>query len=90
MRIPRPPIKTNGATESKLPNIELRMNTPKTVHLPRTLIFHMIKGVEKHKNIQNTLKNRYVWGPGGVTLSRKKTVEIQHKYTCVPLLFSNV
>ena len=32
-RIPRPPIKTNGATESKQSKIELRMNTPKTAHL---------------------------------------------------------
>ena len=30
---PRPSIKTNGATESKQPKIEFRMNTPKTVHL---------------------------------------------------------
>ena len=26
--------KTNGATKSKQPRIELRINTPKTVHLP--------------------------------------------------------
>jgi hypothetical protein len=35
--------KTNRTTKSKQPRIELRINIPKTTHLSRTLIFHMIK-----------------------------------------------
>jgi hypothetical protein len=51
MRIPRPPIKTNGATESKQSKIELYKDEQKksTPHLPRTLIFHMTKDVDKTK-----------------------------------------
>ena len=38
----RPPIKKNNrATKSKQPRIELRINKPKPVHLPGTLIFHI-------------------------------------------------
>jgi hypothetical protein len=50
-RIPRPPIKTNGATESKQSKIELYKDEQKksTPHLPRTLIFHMTKDVDKTK-----------------------------------------
>ena len=43
----RPPIKKNRATKSKQPRIELRINQPKTVHLPRTLIFHIWSKAEK-------------------------------------------
>jgi hypothetical protein len=75
MRIPRPPIKTNGATESKQPKIELRMSTPQTVHLPKVLIFHMIKHVEKNIKYAKTKKTTYFWGPGGVTLSKKRVVQ---------------
>ena len=35
------------ATKSKQPRIELRINKPKTVHLPRTLIFHIWSKEEK-------------------------------------------
>ena len=34
-------------TKSKQPRIELRINKPKTVHLPRTLIFHIWSKEEK-------------------------------------------
>ena len=39
--------KNNRATKSKQPRIELRINKPKTVHLPRTLIFHIWSKEEK-------------------------------------------
>ena len=35
------------APKSKQPRIELRINTPKTIHLSRTLTFHMIKDEKK-------------------------------------------
>ena len=41
------PSKNNRATKSKQPRIELRINKPKTVHLPRTLIFHIWSKEEK-------------------------------------------
>jgi hypothetical protein len=38
----RPPIKkTDRATKKQQSRIELRINKPKTVHLPRTLVFHI-------------------------------------------------
>ena len=39
--------KNNRATKSKQPRIELRINKPKTVHPPRTLIFHIWSKEEK-------------------------------------------
>ena len=57
IHILRPPIKTNGDTKNNQPRIQLRINTPKTLHYPRPLIFHMIKDVEKTQHIQTKTKN---------------------------------
>ena len=55
IHILRPPIME--IQKSNQPRIQLRINTPKTLHYPRPLIFHMIKDVEKTQHIQTKTKN---------------------------------
>ena len=70
----RPPIKKKiELQKSKQSRIELRIDKPKAVHLPRTLIFiYDQKMKKKQKIVKKTLKTTYFWGPGGVPLSKKK------------------
>ena len=81
----------NVKWRNELPNtrtIELRINTPKTVHLPNFDLSYDQRCRKKANIFKKKTNITHVWGPGGVTLSIKNGYGDVKTGTCLTYRFT--